>query len=251
MSMIFNLNLTYSKKSQSDEQTFVKNREILALQSSETGLLLVDVALGNQRHKTPASFHRDDADWLWDRQIIQALTRSINACRKAGIRIFYVQNSSPRIATEKSEFGAHARRSWNCEIAGLFAESNVDQNEYSHDKLKKNEFPDPLRPEIQDIYIRKHAYSGFFATRLQSALRYHAIRTLICGGIWANGCLLSTSLDAFFRNYKVIWLADATRASEKPLEFKNRKNTNRFLEWFEFQIGYTLTSIQLIKALNI
>jgi nicotinamidase-related amidase len=108
--------------------------------------------------------------------------------------------------------------------------------------------PPRLAPREDDLYIRKHVYSGFFDSRLDTALRNLSIETLVCAGLWANVCMAATALDALYRNYRVIWLRDGTLAGEGPEEVATLANTARWIAWFEDVVGYTVTSGEFAAA---
>ncbi len=68
---------------------------------------------------------------------------------------------------------------------------------------------DELRPESDDLLIRKPRYSGFVGTDLDSILRTAGIRFLFFTGIATNVCVESTARDAFFGEYWPILIEDA------------------------------------------
>ncbi len=68
---------------------------------------------------------------------------------------------------------------------------------------------DELRPESDDLLIRKSRYSGFVGTDLDSILRTAGIRFLFFTGIATNVCVESTARDAFFGEYWPILIEDA------------------------------------------
>jgi nicotinamidase-related amidase len=59
-----------------------------------------------------------------------------------------------------------------------------------------------------DHVIRKRRYSAFFGTELDTLLRNLGVDVVIVAGVATNVCCDSTARDAFFRGYKVIFLAD-------------------------------------------
>ena len=74
--------------------------------------------------------------------------------------------------------------------------------------LKKNsraaEMVMALRPEESDYFVLKPKHSGFFATTLETLLRYLGARRLILTGIAGNFCVLFTANDAYMRDYEII-----------------------------------------------
>jgi len=69
---------------------------------------------------------------------------------------------------------------------------------------------DELQPA--DISIEKVAYSAFYQSRMDFALRRAGIRTLIFGGIVTNGGVASTLRDAHVRDFHTVVLTDGCAA---------------------------------------
>ena len=105
-----------------------------------------------------------------------------------------------------------------------------------------------IEPLPGDYFIRKHAYSGFFQTRLDGLLRNLGIRTLICVGFALDLCLGCTMLDAMNRNYQTLLLRDCTMAMELPGDVDDLSFTERMITWMEYAIGFTATSKTFIAA---
>jgi biuret amidohydrolase len=76
-------------------------------------------------------------------------------------------------------------------------------------------FPD-LAPAPGEHVIKKHRYSGFFGTDLDIILREWGVDTVIICGTTTENCCHGTARDAMFRNYRVVFLSDATAAPEYP-----------------------------------
>ena len=64
--------------------------------------------------------------------------------------------------------------------------------------------------------IKKHRYSGFFGTDLDIILREWGIDTVIISGTTTENCCHATARDAMFRNYRVVFLSDATATYDYP-----------------------------------
>lgn len=70
-----------------------------------------------------------------------------------------------------------------------------------------------LRPEPDDYFVLKPKHSAFFATTLETLLRYLGTTTLVIGGVAGNICVLFTANDAYLRDYKLIVPADAVASN--------------------------------------
>ena len=73
-----------------------------------------------------------------------------------------------------------------------------------------------LAPQPGEHVIKKHRYSGFFATDLDLLLREWGIDTVVISGTTTENCCHATARDAMFRNYKVVFLSDATGTFDYP-----------------------------------
>jgi ureidoacrylate peracid hydrolase len=77
-----------------------------------------------------------------------------------------------------------------------------------------------IHPDVDrregDILVQKPRYSAFWRTDLDTTLRHMNIDTMIIGGVWSNVCVEATARDAFFREYKVVYLADCTATGDLP-----------------------------------
>ena len=73
-----------------------------------------------------------------------------------------------------------------------------------------------LDVQSSDYVIVKRRYSGFYATDLELLLRNLGVNTLIIGGVATNVCCESTARDAYFRDFKVVFLADGNGTFDHP-----------------------------------
>lgn len=78
------------------------------------------------------------------------------------------------------------------------------------------EIYEEIAPEEGDLLIKKHRYSAFYNTNLEIQLRNRGIDTLIITGTVTNMCCESTARDAQFRDYRVIFVSNATGAIDHP-----------------------------------
>jgi nicotinamidase-related amidase len=70
-----------------------------------------------------------------------------------------------------------------------------------------------LEPEETDYFVLKPKHSGFFATTLETLLRYLGVQRLILTGIAGNFCVLFTANDAYMRDYELCVPADCTASN--------------------------------------
>ncbi|MEC4295809.1 cysteine hydrolase family protein [Adlercreutzia shanghongiae] len=67
-----------------------------------------------------------------------------------------------------------------------------------------------LSPQPTDYVVEKRRYSGFFQTGLLLLLNELGVDTLICCGMDTNICVKHTVADAYFNNFNIIVVGDAT-----------------------------------------
>jgi nicotinamidase-related amidase len=70
-----------------------------------------------------------------------------------------------------------------------------------------------LRPEQDDYFVLKPKHSGFFATTLETLLKYLEVHTVILTGMAANICVLFTANDAYMRDLRLIVPADCVASN--------------------------------------
>lgn len=75
---------------------------------------------------------------------------------------------------------------------------------------QESEIHHEIAPQSGEKVILKHRYSAFYNTDLETILRCLKIEDLVVTGIMTNMCCESTARDAYYRDYKVFFLADGT-----------------------------------------
>ena len=131
-----------------------------------------------------------------------------------------------------------------------FREEDVDPREYAHGEPMQLHIPEKIAPRKGDYYIRKHTYSAFFDTRLDSLLSNLSAKFLICAGFVANCCLMFSMADAIFRGFEVILVRDCTLATELPDEVAEFKQTQRSIIWTETFLAPSATSKVIVDVLE-
>lgn len=136
------------------------------------------------------------------RQVVPQIAEALRVCRDAGIRIIYT---------------AHVHRRDGCDM-GLFDDLHapIANRDALVDGTSGVEIYADLAPAPGEHVIKKHRYSGFFGTDLDIILREWGIDTVIIAGTTTENCCHATARDAMFRNYRVIFLSDATATYDYP-----------------------------------
>ena len=71
------------------------------------------------------------------------------------------------------------------------------------------EFLESIKPEEDEITIKKFRYSGFYGTNLENVLRRLGRDTIAITGVATNVCCDSTARDGAMRDFKVLFLSDS------------------------------------------
>lgn len=128
--------------------------------------------------------------------LVPTLAEALKFCRENGVRVIYT---------------AHVHRHDGSDM-GLYRDLYApiaDRSALVDGTLGADIFKD-LAPAPGEHVIKKHRYSAFFGTDLDIILREWGITTVIISGTTTECCCHATARDAMFRNYKVVFLSDAT-----------------------------------------
>lgn len=169
--------------------------EIERIEPAKTAIIVVDmqndfVAPGGGL-ETPAA-----------RAMVPKLVEALQICRSAGIKVIYT---------------THAHRRDGCDM-GLFDDIHppVANRTAVVDGTPGVEIYPEVAPAAGEHVIKKHRYSGFFGTDLDIILREWGVDTVIISGTTTENCCHATARDAMYRNYRVVFLSDATATYDYP-----------------------------------
>jgi len=87
-----------------------------------------------------------------------------------------------------------------------------------------SEVHDEIAPLPNEKVIVKHRYSAFYNTDLETVLRCLKIEDLVISGIMTNMCCESTARDAYYRDYRVFFLADGTGSINEEMHLASLLN---------------------------
>jgi nicotinamidase-related amidase len=136
------------------------------------------------------------------RAVVPKLTEALEICRDAGIKIIYT---------------AHVHRQDGSDM-GLFDDMHppIANRAALVDGTPGVDIYPELAPAPGEHIIKKHRYSGFYGTDLDIILREWSVDTVIISGTTTENCCHATARDAMFRNYRVVFLSDATATYDYP-----------------------------------
>jgi nicotinamidase-related amidase len=99
-----------------------------------------------------------------------------------------------------------------------------------------------IPPLPNEKTILKHRYSAFYNTDLDTVLRCLKVEDLVISGIMTNLCCESTARDAYYRDYRVFFLADATASVSEEMHLASLLNLS-------FGFAFTTTVDEIMKQL--
>ena len=88
----------------------------------------------------------------------------------------------------------------------------------------ESEIHQDLTPLPGEKVVLKHRYSAFYNTDLETILRCRKIEDLVITGIMTNLCCESTARDAYYRDYRVFFLADGTGSINEQMHLASLLN---------------------------
>jgi isochorismate hydrolase len=137
--------------------------------------------------------------------ILGTVRSAIEGGRRAGIPVLYTQHGH----RNPTEDGGMLCTWWGDLIQEGSAEAELIA---------------AIAPQSGERVIRKCRYSAFFGTELDTVLRSLKISDLIIAGVMTNLCCETTARDAFMRDYRVFFLADATATASEELHLAALRN---------------------------
>ena len=100
-----------------------------------------------------------------------------------------------------------------------------------------------LAPLPGEKQVLKHRYSSFYNTDLETVLRCLKVEDLVITGVMTNLCCESTARDAYFRDYRVFFLADGTGSVSEELHLATLLN-------LAFGFAYVTTTDTVLSLLG-
>jgi ureidoacrylate peracid hydrolase len=136
------------------------------------------------------------------RTMLPTLKRALTFCREQGIRVIYT---------------THAHRRDGCDM-GRFKDlwPPIRNGAGLVEGERGIEIYPEIAPQADEIVITKRRYSAFYGTDLEIILRGLGIDTVVISGVTTENCCHATARDALFRDYKVVFLSDATATFDYP-----------------------------------
>ena len=179
--------------------------EKLSLIAKETALLVIDMQ--NAFVSPEGSIGQRGADMSMCQATLEPIKKLIEECRAAGILdIWTKQEHYPDDITRKTH-RIPPHTSTQCTVSPALVHT------------PDSDFCKELKPYVKENteIIRKHRFSAFLDTRLETLLRMKGIKFLIICGISTPLCVESTTRDAYQKDFDVIVVEDGVATTSKVL----------------------------------
>lgn len=139
--------------------------------------------------------------------VIAANGRLLAAARAAGVKIIYLQfGYQPDLSDAGGPQSPNIRKQM---AIRMIKERPADLDKLIIEGTWGWEIIDELKPEPDDLVVKKARYSGFAGTTLENQLNGLDIRHILFTGVATNVCVESTAREAFFREFWPILIEDA------------------------------------------
>lgn len=132
----------------------------------------------------------EDPPYVMAQKIVPYIAKLLAKAREVGVQVFYAALGFSPSAVESGFYFDKFRT----EMKGKIMVEGT----------KGAQIIDELKPQPQDIIIRKKRNSAFFNTDLDFYVKAMGIDTLIITGATLNGCVIGTVADAFARDIRPI-----------------------------------------------
>ena len=137
------------------------------------------------------------------REIIPNINRIIDKARAVGVPVIWTQSDHSRpvggLILKRHPVVAESKELW--------------LGDYSQEI-----FADMVQPSDDDHRVVKHKFDAFHETDMKAILRNIDVDTVTIIGVATEVCCESTARSAFFNDYKVVFLSDATAAFQPEMQ---------------------------------
>jgi len=135
------------------------------------------------------------------RAMVPHLNQALACCRQHGIPVIYT---------------AHVHRPGGYDQGLLAHDARIGRGEALVDGSPGGAIFSEVTPREGEIVISKHRFDAFFGTDLEIILRGLGVTTVVITGVTTENCCQATARGAFFRDFQVIFLSDATATGDYP-----------------------------------
>jgi nicotinamidase-related amidase len=108
---------------------------------------------------------------------------------------------------------------------------------------EESEVHPQLAPMPGEKVVFKHRYSAFYNTDLETVLRCLNVKDVVISGVLTNLCCESTARDAYYRDHRVFFPADASGSINEEMHVASLLN-------LAFGFAYVTTADAIAESLS-
>jgi ureidoacrylate peracid hydrolase len=175
-------------------------------------------------------------------RVIESTRKITEAARKAACKVIYLKMSYD---PDYSNSGGPESPHWHKELGLVTMRRNPKfWGKFVTKGSWDEEICEELKPEPEDIVVRKQRYSGFVGTNLDLILKTLRIKYCVYTGVATNVCVESTLRDGYFLDYWPIIVSDAVNHTGPSI-------TQQATLWnIEALFGWVITTDDFLKAVS-
>ena len=212
-----------------------------------TAVVVVDMQ--NDFASDGGMFQRAGIDVTGIRAIVPKIAAVLESARSAGVLVCYLRMG---FAADLSDAGRPTSPTWIKHLpldvgAEVIAPDGTPSRILIRDTWNTRVI-DELAPDVADLVIDKHRYSGFHGTGLDEMLRARGIDTLLFTGATTSVCVESTVRDAMMRDFHCVVIEDCV--AEPIGETLDRTNHDATLLTLEILFASIARASSVISALT-
>ena len=195
-----------------DEIILEAQPDKISINPSATAIVVVDMQ--NAFARKGGYFDLIGFDISRTEKIIGSCKEIITAGREKGMKVFYLQMEFDPSLSESG--GPNSPRGRKSRASTLIREHPELKDRLHIHGAWGTDIIDELKPQPDDIIVRKQKHDGFIGTNLDAILKTSGIKYLIFVGTATNICVESTLRHAFPLGYFPILISDATSPMGPP-----------------------------------
>jgi ureidoacrylate peracid hydrolase len=179
----------------------------IIIDTAQTAVIVVDMQ--NDFGTPGGMFDRAGIDISMIQKAVGPTAQVLTSARAAGIKIIYLKMGfQPDLSDLGSPDSPNRVQLLQIGVGETVHAPNGTASRILIRDTWNTDIVPELEPQMNDIIIYKHRFSGFYQTDLDATLKQLGVKYLIIAGCTTSVCVESTVRDAMFRDYLCLLMAD-------------------------------------------
>jgi ureidoacrylate peracid hydrolase len=221
--------------------------EPISIVSAKTAVIVVDMQ--NDFGSKGGMFDRAGIDISGIQKVIGPTAKVLASARHSGVKIIYLKMGfRPDLSDLGSSDSPNRVRHLKFGVGKTVRAPDGTESRILIRDTWNTEIIPELKPQVDDIVIYKHRFSGFYQTDLDARLKQLGTKYILFTGCTTSVCVESTVRDAMFRDYSCVLLSDCM---SEPIGYGlPRSNHEASLLIAQVFFGWVSGSDEFIKGLG-